>query len=124
MKICFIAPKAYQLFNSKIKSTFGGAEVQLSILAKEIAKDKKFDVNFMVADFGQEKVELCDNVKVWKSINFKDNIFKQIYNFFKVFRKINADIYIQRTLTPQSGAISLYCMLKRKKFIYMVAHDN
>jgi glycosyltransferase involved in cell wall biosynthesis len=124
MKICFIAPKAYQLFNEKVKSTFGGAEVQLSLLAKEISQDRKFEVNFMVADYGQGGLENYNNVRVWKSLNFKDNIFKQIYNFFKIFKKINADIYIQRTLTPQSGLISLYCKFRRKKFIYMVAHDS
>jgi glycosyltransferase involved in cell wall biosynthesis len=124
MKICFIAPKAYQLFNPKIKSTFGGAEVQLSLLAKELAKDQKLDINFMVADYGQKSKELINNVKIWKSLNFKKNILSQVFSFFKIFNKINADIYIQRTLTPQSGIIALYCKLKRKKFVYMVAHDR
>ncbi len=124
MKVCFIAPKAYPIFNSKIKSTFGGAEVQLSLLAKELAKDKKLDVNFMVADYRQKDIENYSGVKVWKSLNFKTSKIKQTKDFFKIFKKINADIYIQRTLTPQSGLIALYCKLKRKKFIYMVAHDR
>jgi glycosyltransferase involved in cell wall biosynthesis len=124
MKICFIAPKAYQLFNPKIKSTFGGAEVQLSLLSKELAKDKKLNVNFMVADYGQNNVENYSDVKVWKSLNFKTNKLNQTKDFFKVFNKINADIYIQRTLTIQSGLIALYCKLRKKKFVYMVAHDR
>jgi glycosyltransferase involved in cell wall biosynthesis len=124
MKICFIAPKAYPIFNPKIESTFGGAEVQLSLLAKELAKYKNLDVNFMVADYGQKDVENYSGVKIWKSLNLKDKKTKQIKDFFKIFKKINANTYIQRTLTPQSGLIALYCKLKKKKFIYMVAHDR
>ncbi|MFA4960233.1 MAG: glycosyltransferase family 4 protein [Candidatus Pacearchaeota archaeon] len=124
MKVCFIGPKAYPLFNSKIKSTFGGAEVQLSLLAKEIAKERDLEVHFMVADYGQENLEKRANVKIWKSINFKSSKLKQVSDFFKIFKKINADIYIQRSMTPYTGLIALYCKIKRKKFIYMVAHDN
>ena len=70
--ICFIAPKAYQIFNPKIKSTFGGAEVQLYSLAKEISKNKNFDVNFMVADYGQKCMEEYEDVKV-TVVSYVDN---------------------------------------------------
>ena len=112
-KICFIGLKAYQLFNPKIKSTFGGAEVQLSLLAKEFAKNKNLNIHFMVADYGQKDIETYGGVKVWKSLNFKDKTLKQIKDFFRIFKKINADIYIQRTLSPYSGIIALYCKLTK-----------
>ncbi|MFT4303768.1 MAG: glycosyltransferase family 4 protein [Candidatus Woesearchaeota archaeon] len=124
MKLCFIAPKAYPVFNPKVKATFGGAEVQLTLLSKEIAKDENLNINFMVADYGQKDIETIQNVNIWKSLNFKQNVVKQVFNFFKIFNKIDADIYVQRTLTPQSGLIALYCKIKRKKFIYMVASDR
>ncbi len=124
MRICFMAPKAYQLFNPEVKSTFGGAEVQLYLLSTELARSKKFDVHFMVADYGQKEVETYGGVSVWKSLNLKNNILRQALNFFKIFNKINADIYIQRTLTAQSGLIALYCRFKKKRFVYMVAHDS
>lgn len=124
MKICFIAPKAYALFNNKNKSVFGGAEVQLSLLAKEIATQDNLDVHFMVADYGQRNIETYDKVKVWKSINFKKNIFAKIIDFFTIFKQINAQIYVQRSLTFFSGIIAFYCKKNNKKFIYMVAHDS
>ena len=124
IKICFISPKAYQVFNPKIKTTFGGAEVQMSLLSKEFAKNKKIDVNFIVADYGQEKLEYFNGVKVWKSINFKTNIFKQIFVFLKVFRGIDATIHIQRSLSPFSGIIAIICSLQKKKFVYMMSHDS
>lgn len=124
MKICFIAPKAYQLFNQSIESTFGGAEVQLRLIAKELAQNKSLDIQFIVADYSQNDLEDYEGIKVWKSLNFKENIIKQILKFLKIFKKNNADVYIQRTLTPFSGIMALYCRLTGKKFVYMVAHDS
>ncbi len=123
-KICFVSLKAYPLFNPEIKSTFGGAEVQLTLLSKELAKKKELDIYFIVADYGQEEKETYDGVKVWKGLNFKDNKLKQVLDFFKIFNKVNADVYVQRTLTVESGLIALYCKLRKKKFVYMVAHDS
>ena len=124
MKICFISPKAYPLFNTNIKATFGGAEVQLSLISNEMASDKENDISLMVADYGQNEVENIKDITLYKSLNFKDYIFIQVINFFKTFNKVNADVYIQRTLTPYSCFIALYSRITSKNFIYMVAHDN
>jgi hypothetical protein len=123
-KICFISPHAYALFNPKINSTFGGAEVQMSLISKAISKNKNFDVNLMVADYGQKDIEKFEKVKIWNSMNLNNTTFNQAKSFFKVFKKINADVYIQRTLTRFSGLIAIYCKLTKKKFIYMVANDG
>lgn len=124
MKICFISPKAYPLFNARIKSTFGGAEVQLYQLSKELTKKADVCVHFMVADYGQNLLEIHNGVNVWRSIDFRKNFLRRMLSFFLTMRKINADYYVSRTLTPQSWLIGLYCRLTGKKYIYMVAHDR
>ncbi len=124
MRICFISPKAYPLFNNNVKSTFGGSEVQLNLLAKNFARHKDLNIHFIVADYKQKDIEQYDNINVWKSLNFDNIIIKQIIDFYRVFKKINADVYIQRTLTIYSGIIAYYCKIKHKKFIYMVSHDR
>jgi glycosyltransferase involved in cell wall biosynthesis len=124
LKICFIAPKAYQIFNPVVKTTFGGAEVQLYLLAKELASDNSLEVNFIVADYGQPELEVYAGVKVWRSLNFKTNRLRQILAFFSVFRRVGAQIYIQRTLTVFSGPMAGYCRLRKKKLVYMVSHDS
>ena len=121
IKICFISPKAYPLFNTKIKSTFGGAEVQLSLLAKEYSQNNLLNVHFMVSDYGQTKKEVWGNVIVWKT--FGKRIFTKIFNFFRIFHIINADVYIQRSV-PFSFLIALYCYLWRKKYIFMLSNDG
>ena len=124
MKICFICPKAYPIFNPKVKSTFGGVEVQLYYLANEFSEYKDLKISFMVADYGQGDVEMHKKIKVYKSLNFKDNLIKQIIDFYGVFNKIGADIYIQRGLSPFSGIIGVYCRIFNRKFVYMMSHDR
>ncbi|ODS41481.1 MAG: hypothetical protein A7315_06000 [Candidatus Altiarchaeales archaeon WOR_SM1_79] len=123
MKICFISPKAYQLFNPEVKSTFGGAQVQLYYLANEFSGYKDVKIRFMVADYGQDDVEIHKKIKVYKSLNLKDNFIKQIIDFYRVFNKIDADIYIQRAPSPFSGIIAFYCKILNRKFAYMIGHD-
>jgi len=122
MKICFISPKAYPLFNPKINATFGGSEVQIFLMAKEIARDNN-NIHVVVADYGQKPKEVFLNVTLWKSLNFKEIILKQGLKLFKIIKCINADVYIQRAFTPFSGIIALWCKWKKKKFVYMVASD-
>ena len=122
--ICFISPKSYPLFDKDIVSTHGGAEVQLSLLSKALATNPKFNINLMVADYGQEDRLLIDQVRLWKSIDLKASKINQALSFLNVFNKINADIYFQRGVSLESTLIALYCRLRNKKFIYMVAHDG
>jgi len=122
-KICIISLKAYPLFNKACNSIFGGAEVQLFLLAREFAKNKNVSVNFIVADYGQKSSENYDGINVVKSFNIGDSSFIKNIKFLKCFMSINADVYIQRTLDPASGIIAILCKLLRKRFVYMVAHD-
>jgi glycosyltransferase involved in cell wall biosynthesis len=124
MKVCIIALRSYQLFNRKIADPSGGAEMQLYLLAKELQKSDKLDVNFIVADYGQQDIEVFEKIRLWKSFSFKQNMISQIFCFFRVFSKVKADVYIQRTLTIFSGMIAIYCRIIGKKFVYMVAHDG
>jgi len=123
MKICFIGPKAYSLFNQEMFPDFGGAEVQLFLLAKELAKNKNLDVNFIVADYGQKELELYYGIKVWKAMKLDSEILNKILKFYNVLNRIDADVYVDRTLKPESSAVALYCKLKKKKFAYMLASD-
>ena len=117
MKICIIALRSYPLFNKKITDPSGGAEMQLYLLAKELQKSELFDINFIVADYGQNSIEEYEKIKLWKSFNFNQNLISQIFCFFRIFSKVNADVYIQRTLTVFSGLIAIYCRIIRKKFV-------
>jgi len=127
IKVCFVSLKAYQLFNQKIKSTFGGAEVQMRFLSRELAKDKRYQVNLIVGDYGQQKKEKIEKVILWKFLNFDDsNIVKAVwisFNYFLLLKKINADIYFTTTAGPSIGIIAIFCKLTNKKHIHRTASD-
>ena len=124
MKVCFISLKAYPLFDSSVRAMHGGAEVQMSILAKHLSKYKQFEVSVITAKYKKSKKKKVGNVSIWPSFSFELFTLFKIYIFFKVFNKVNADIYIQRTLSFYSFFLAAYCKFKKKKLIYMVAHDN
>ncbi len=123
-KICFISLKSYQLFNPKIESVFGWAEVQMALLAKELAKHKNLDISMIVADYGQDKKEIRNNVSLRRKVSSKDPIWKRAFSLPKIFLKINADVYIKRGITLSCGIMTLLCKIMKKKFVYMVAHDD
>lgn len=124
MRICFISPKAYPLFNPQVKKTFGGAEVQMYLLATALTKNKNLEIHFLVSNFGQPLKENIKKVSVWNSFDFSRNILWNVYKLLLVVQQVRADIYIQRALTPQTGVITLLLKLMRKRTIYMIAHDT
>ncbi|MBU1862825.1 MAG: glycosyltransferase [Candidatus Omnitrophica bacterium] len=134
MKVCFISPYAYPLFNEKCTITFGGAEVQTYLLAKELSKDHAFSVHMVTADFGQKKKEQYGGITLHKSFilrttNTYDGFVSSVHQCFNglkllcVLFSINADIYIQRSAGAETGIIAFLCRLCNKKFIYMTASD-
>ncbi len=129
IKICFVSLYAYHYFNPKIISQIGGAELQLYYLATELAKDPRFDTHFLVGDFGQSDFEIRKNVKLYNFFKPQKGLkyIRAIFGFFrlwKLLKKINADIYIQRAAGLETGEVALFCKLNKKKFIYMVSNDE
>lgn len=64
LRICFVVPGAYSLFDDSVSSRYGGAEVRAWLFANEIAKRPDFDVHFVVYDFGQPSPQKFGNITV------------------------------------------------------------
>jgi len=123
IKICFISSAAYPLFNPKCHATFGGAEVDLYLLSKELAKDKNFDVSFIVGDFGQKDKEIKKGVKIFKNYKFNENKIYQMSKLLFKIKEIDANIYFQESASGSTGIISYFCKKKNKIFLYRTASD-
>jgi glycosyltransferase involved in cell wall biosynthesis len=123
MKICFISPKAYPVIDSKVKANFGGAEVQVTLLAKELAKNKENQVSLIVADYGQQEVEIRGGVRVIKTFKWTEGFFSQIKKLLRALRKVASRVYIQRTLSLFSGFLAFLVWLRGGKFIFMLSSD-
>ena len=64
-RICFTIPSIYPLFNPRNKTSFGGWEVRIALIAKELARRGKIDVNLVVADHGQPHIEKREGVVLY-----------------------------------------------------------
>ena len=114
VKICFISLNSYPLFIKNSMDYFGGAEVQMSLIAQELAKDKRFGVSLITGDYSQPPIIKQGRVTLLKT---------KLIDFLTVLKTIDADIYVERTINPKVFLVGWWCRLFKKKFIYMVAHD-
>ncbi len=127
-KILFLATHAYTLFNPKEKTPHGGSEVQLVSIAKELAKNDKLNLTFVVGDFGQKRKECYNKINVIKSFNPKSkgaSVAKkaiQSLKYFLLLAKENPSICITSSANSTVGVVGLYCTLFRKKHIHRCAN--
>ena len=124
VKICFVCPKFYPLFNAAVKEVFGGAEIDLYLLACELAKDPDFEVSGIVADYGQEEVETINRVKIYKGVNFKKNSLAGALQIWRAMRKADSDIYMQETSGWGSFLVALFCHRYKRHFVYRTASQR
>ena len=124
IKICFIAPKAYPLFNPRANDVVGGAEVDLYFLATELAKDDNFNISFITADYGQAKIETVENVKIIKSLDLKKNPLNGALRVWRAMRTADAQIYFQEAVSWGTFLVALFCKLHKRIFIYRTAHQH
>lgn len=124
IKVCFVCPKAYPLFNPSVKGVFGGAEVDLYLLATELAKDCGFQVSCITADYGQGEIETIESVTVIKSLNFKQNAVTGAAKIWKAMKKANAEIYMMKTPSPGVPLVTAFCRCHRRHFIYRAASER
>lgn len=83
IKICFVLPYCYALFNTNTNYNFGGSEVRASLFGKELAKIKEFEVSFAVFDHGQARIEKYGNVSI-----YADKFFGRQYNDEKKVKRL------------------------------------
>ncbi len=100
---------------------YGGGEVQGTIMAEELSMDKDLDVHIIVEGNCPDRFKY-KNTTVW--VKPKTNIIRDIFQTYKLFRKINADFYIERTANRAHRIYSpLICKLLGKKYVYIEACD-
>lgn len=129
IEICFISTYVYSLFNSESPSIHGGSELQLYLMAKELSINSDFFISFVVGNFGQKNVEEYEKIKLFKSFNPKsnDSLHKKLIQailYYRLFKKIDADIYFTSAANSTVGLVSLFCKLNNKKHIHRTAHES
>lgn len=123
-KIMIIFPKDSEaVFNKESGRTFGGATVQMYLLAKEMRRNKDSEVYSMICDYDIINFNDTDKFNLIKSFKETDSFPVKIFKTHRRISKIKPDVIIQLGLTNESCLMALYCYLKKIKFVFMFAHD-
>ena len=112
--------QAYPIIFGKGKHV-GGAELQSWIIARELAKDRKFKVYFIVKA-PEDGIEIVNNVTVFK-VRYRNPIIGYL-KILKAMININADVYYQRTGGIATIFVSFFCRIFKKRFIFHVSRDE
>lgn len=116
-KICFALP-------GHITKNIGGAELQVHLISEELLK-RGWEVQILTHDEGRNNLKapqyLNSNIQYFYYKQFKNIRSLEFFSSFWNLLKTRAAVYYQRTDTPLSGAVALYCMIFRKKMIYAIA---
>ena len=124
IRVCFVSPKAYPLFNPAVETIFGGAEVDSYLTATELAKDPRYEVSFVVADYGQENEEGRENIRLLKSLSFQELSLIGARKVWASLKKANADWYVIKTASPGVPLLQFFCRLHHRKFLYKTASQT
>jgi glycosyltransferase involved in cell wall biosynthesis len=63
-------------------------------------------------------------VSVWTPFSLADPAPLRCLRFFGFLAAVRAETYVQRALSPWSGAIAAFCRLRGARFVYMTANDG
>jgi len=64
-RLCIVSPWNYPLFNPQNQTHFGGWEVRIALIARELARRGRFDVSIVVGDHGQPHVERIAGITLY-----------------------------------------------------------
>jgi len=119
MRVCYLNRPGFGTIDPN--KGLGGAQLLSFNEARELAKDKSFDVHMIVEGSNWERITK-DRLTIW--IMPKAKAFADSFNTYKILKQINADIYLERVLNkPQRIYDPLICKLLRKKYIYAEVSD-
>ena len=125
IKICFVALNAYPLLAGKKPENVQGPDVHQVILAKELIKHD-FKITFITYDEEGAPVEYINDIEIIKihadAYRLKMlNIVLEVFRLWNAMRKAKAHIYFHAG--GVAGAVSPFCKLIRRKFIYEILSD-
>jgi glycosyltransferase involved in cell wall biosynthesis len=127
--ICFVAHTAWPVFSgAKDIPVIGGAELQQSVIARALAA-RGYRVSMITMDYGQHDGTVLDGVAVHK-IHTPDEgipvlrfVHPRLTSLWGAMKRVNADIYYQRTSASSTGFVAAFCRRHGKRSIYAGASD-
>ena len=124
MKIITIFPKdAEALFDRNSSRTFGGADLQMYLITRELATHEDVSVSSFIVNYDNIDFDESQHFDLIRTFRENDFILSKIYNYHRHIKKLKPDFIIQRGLSIFSCFLALYCRLFSVKYVFMFAHD-
>lgn len=124
LKIGIIFPKDSEaLFNVNSQRPYGGANIQLFQIARQMLSNKDIKLFSLITDYDIVQFPESHKFNIVRTFKESDSFIKKIIKTHKIIKENKIDYLIQRGLTFESCLMAFYCYLFKIKFIFMFAHD-
>lgn len=130
-RVCFISLLAYPLFNPDASGkVIGGAEINMVLLAGKLSEDPRYEVSFLVDDYGQRQIEYHRGIRVikYKSGNRSCHPLIRLFRTLQGYSQLlllGADVYVYTTANSFLGKLVFFQKtLRRKKVIFRLSSDR
>ena len=127
--VCFLAPTTWPTFaGDKDIPVVGGAELQQTIVAKSLAA-RGYRVSMISIDYGQQDGTEVDGVRIYNMHKPFEGIpvlrffHPRLSSLWRALRRVNADVYYQRTAAAYTGFLAAFWKTHGKRAIYAGASD-
>ena len=127
--ICFLAPTTWPILTRDPSvGLAGGAELQQTLIATTLAK-RGYRVSMVSIDWGQEDGAEAHGVRVYNLHKPDEGIpvlrffHPRMTSVFRALKRVNADVYFQRTAAIYTGYLAAFSKVAGKRCIYSGASD-
>ena len=127
--VCFLAPTTWPTLSGvKDIPVVGGAELQQTLIARTLAA-RGYTVSMISIDYGQRNGTVVDGVTVYNMHKPDEGIpvvrffHPRLTSLWSALKRVDADIYYQRTAAAYTGFLAAFCKTHGKRAIYAGASD-
>lgn len=126
MKITAISLWANKLFRPEEPQPFGGAELQLVLLSRTLARRSGLIVNFITRGQGEREIFELEGIRVHK-LPYRHTRFGRavggIYDLLHECGNIETDIFLQRAGGIETGLVAYAAKRRGRAFVFMTSHQ-
>ena len=124
MKITFVSLWACKLFRQDEPQPFGGAELQMYLLAKALARRHDVEVQFVTRGAGKFEIFDYQGIRVYKLPFHASHRARMLFGTIDLIRlclRLDTGVFLQRAGGIETGIVAGCARLKKRKFVFMTS---